>query len=196
MKICKEQNCNITKVNFSKYLNEINMTGLGAKNTNGWYGKCGDVRDYLKFNQNCHAFINSREYSPDADWICMIDPDELIQITSDELSKEKADIIRFTGYQMIKKDETSFDELTLGYKDYRYNKPILFRPTIEPNFVVGAHDAEPINKNGEEVKWSEPFIPNPFNEESDYKYKLLHYCRRWMDLSVHEMFNTPIEKVK
>ena len=127
----------------------------------------------------------------------MIDPDELIQITSDELSKEEADVIRFTGYQMVDKEmhqlksKVKPDELTLGYRDYRYNKPILFRPTVDINLTMGAHDAEPVMKNGEEVRWSEPF-----DKEFNYKYKLLHYAKRWMDLSIHEMFNTPIEKVK
>tara|TARA_R110000787_G_scaffold100505_1_gene205491 strand:+ start:1582 stop:2289 length:708 start_codon:yes stop_codon:yes gene_type:complete len=192
IKICKEQkNCNITKVSYSKYINEINVTGLGTEDNKGWYGTIGDIQDYLEFNKNAHAFINSREYSPDADWICMIDPDELIQITSDELSKEKADVIRFTGYQMVNKDKLNLDELTLGYKDYRYNKPVLFRSTVDINFTMGAHDANPVNKNGEEIKWSEPF-----DKEFNYKYKLLHYSRKWMDLSIYEMFNTPIEKIK
>ena len=49
MKICKEQkNCNITKVSYSKYLNEINVTGLGTKDDKGWYGKIGDIHDYLE----------------------------------------------------------------------------------------------------------------------------------------------------
>ena len=149
VKICESQNCNIVDISY------LDVPKGGS---------IGDFpKEFATYNERVNKYLNDREYNDTADWVLMADPDELVHITTEDLINEDADVIRFTGYQMIKNDETNLEELTLGFNDGVYNKPSLFRSSITMNFGMGAHTANPERKDGKEIKYN--------NKE----YKLLHY---------------------
>ena len=117
-----------------------------------------------------------------ADWIMVCDPDELVQIKDNDLKDIHADVIKFKDYQMLRhNDQSSFDELTCGYRDGQYDKSVMFRSTIDDiNFSPGSHDAKPT------AKWKV--------KVSDKEYKLLHYKEDRM--KGIGQFNIPTEVVK
>lgn len=175
VKLCQDASCNVVNIRFKD---------VPEGGTPGEF-----YEEFASFNFRVLEYLNDRIYSTKADWILMCDPDELVQITTEDLEGEDADVIRFTGYQMIKKDEKTYDELKLGYRDGAYDKPILFKPNVVMNFGMGAHTASPVKPDNEPIKYNTK------------PYKLLHYKEAWMDqldkLTASESaFNVKIEIIK
>jgi phage-related protein len=164
MKLCKEQGCNIIEVSYSEGLNDEALKWQVDYETSLQYTK--QLKDYGGFLKNQHGYLNDRKHNPNADWILMCDPDELVQITSEDLNKEDVDIIRFTGYHMEYDPPNDFFKSTYGYKDTYWNKPILFKNGIKMNFTMGAHYSAPVKEHGGEIKYNKG------------KYPLLHYSRK------------------
>ena len=88
-----------------------------------------------------------------ADWVIVCDCDEFVYHTDlvNVLEKSKATIITPTGFNMFSmKFPTTigqiYDEVNMGVLDYRYSKPIIFKPgdIKEMNFRAGAHFADPL----------------------------------------------------
>jgi len=98
--------------------------------------------------------IRSRNWKgSDADWVIVCDCDEFIYHPNiiDVLEKSESTLIIPTGFNMVSvKFPTTigqiYDEVNMGVLDYRYSKPIIFKPADikEINFRAGAHFADPI----------------------------------------------------
>jgi len=124
-----------------------------------------EVRNYLKKEKE---FRDSVWKESKADWVILCDIDEILMISDDELKNEDDDIIQFEGYYMKRYNKKSkFNQLTYGFYATVYDKPCIFRPSIkEMNFSLGQHSCKPTTKK---IKKS--------------NYKLLHYRKKFFDLS-------------
>lgn len=102
----------------------------------------------------------------EAEWIIVVDQDELINISLADLpSIENYDVIKFKGYNMIAIDgQTDPREFTHGKLHPWYCKSLMFRKSVEEiNFSLGAHTVSP----SEEVRWAR------------YYYTMFHYPKRF-----------------
>jgi len=140
------------------------------------------VRRFLKYTEpNLQKFKNTAWKGSKADWVLVCDIDELVEITSKDLEKEKGDAIKFKAYQMLRlKPESTLNELTYGYRSTGYDKTLMFRPTIlDINFSMGSHAADPA-------------IPKHKINVSDYK--LLHFNLN--ALNINNFIDVPIENIR
>jgi len=100
-----------------------------------------------------------------SDWVLICDPDELLDITTADLSREGVlgtTIIRSEGYNMINhQDNFDLAGMTHGVRAPMYDKYYLFNKSLvkEINYVHGAHICRPFGV----VKLS------------DQVYKVYHY---------------------
>lgn len=118
--------------------------------------------DYLKIKNNVWKESST-------DWVIVCDCDELISLNQNELINEennKTNIIKPIGYSIMNHNEDfKVDELSMGFRDYGFDKCVLFNKKFieEINYGPGCHQCNPLPKNGESIK---------FNTN---EYKLLHY---------------------
>jgi len=102
----------------------------------------------------------------EADWIIMVDQDELVDISLCDLEDiEEYDVIKFRGYNMVTTDgETDPRKFTHGRLHPWYCKSLMFRKTIgEINYTGGAHTVKP----DKEYK------------ENRHRYNMYHYPKRF-----------------
>jgi len=113
------------------------------------------VKSFCKYTEdNLQKFKNTVWKNSKADWVLVCDIDEIVEITSEDLKKERSDVIKFKSYQMIKMNlDSNLNQLTYGYRfhfggDYLYDKTLMFRSTISDiNFDPGSHTSRPTTNN-------------------------------------------------
>jgi glycosyltransferase involved in cell wall biosynthesis len=98
--------------------------------------------------------VRSRNWKEStADWVIVCDCDEFIYHPDivEQLKKIDATLIIPIGYNMYSDNFPTtngqiYEEVNMGILDYRYSKPIIFKPIDikEMNFRAGAHFADPI----------------------------------------------------
>lgn len=138
------------------------------------------IRSFHTYTEfNLQKFKNTVWKNSKADWVLVCDIDEIVEITSDDLQKEEADVIKFKAYQMLRlKPESTLDKLTYGYRSSGYDKTLMFRPTISDiNFAAGSHTSAPTT--------------NKINEDN---YRLFHFKLSW--LVPTNFLKEPIEQVR
>jgi glycosyltransferase involved in cell wall biosynthesis len=140
--------------------------------------KCGNPE---KFDDRDNTKVkNSAWRSTDADWIIMVDADEIIyfpngvQQTLDAYTAQGLALAKPHGYEMISDvlpttDGQIYDEIKYGAALIDYDKPVLFAPKLveTTEFSEGAHICSAVLKNG--VR-----IPNP-STHADPPIYLLHF---------------------
>lgn len=100
-----------------------------------------------------------------SDWVCVLDPDEILCITEKDLQEEEKQgntIISTQGYDMVNlNDNYDLANMKYGIKDKQYSKFCLFNKKYiqEINYECGGHISNPIGN----VKFS------------NKTYKLCHY---------------------
>lgn len=123
-------------------------------NTNGIL----DDLNLIKLKNNC--WKNSK-----TDWVIIVDPDELLNISEDELKNEEnygTSIIKPEGYDLVNlEDNFNLINMKYGLRNTMYDKCCLFNKTKikDINWIAGAHVCNPIGN----IKYN-------YN-----KYKLYHY---------------------
>lgn len=100
----------------------------------------------------------------EAEWIIVVDQDELINISlADLASIEDYDVIKFKGYNMVGTDSPDPRDFTYGQLHPWYCKSLMFRKSIgEINYTPGAHTVNPPG----EVRWCR------------YHFTMFHYPKR------------------
>lgn len=80
-----------------------------------------------------------------AEWIIMVDQDELINISLADLDSIKNyDVIIVKGYNMVATNSSNPKDFTYGRFHSWYCKPLMFRKSVgEMNYIGGAHVAFP-----------------------------------------------------
>lgn len=122
-------------------------------NTNGY------LRDdlYIQIKNTCWQNSNY-------DYVIIVDCDEFLNITNEDLYNENFDIIRTNGYEMVG-DSNYVDDILYGKFDVNYSKCVMFSPKkIDSiNYLLGAHVCNPIKKDNSAIEYSKKI------------YNLLHY---------------------
>ena len=97
---------------------------------------------YLKIKNNCWKTANTN-------WVLVCNSDEFLDISIEDLKKEKSTIIRSKGFNMynLTKDET-VENTTYGVRARQYDKFYLFNKKFinEINYEAGCHSAKPKGK--------------------------------------------------
>ncbi len=90
-------------------------------------------------------------------WVGVIDADELVSITAEELRKTDFSIITTIGYSIVNKYGEDYSEMVWGFRDSKYDKRVIFDKTRiqEVRFVAGGHRCQPIG----DVVFSEKAYP-------------------------------------
>ena len=94
-------------------------------------------------------FKNNAWKVADTDWVVIIDPDELIDITADQLKIEEekgTTAIKPEGWNMVNMDESSkLEDIKYAYRHSDYDKVCLFnkKHIQEINYMHGAHRCNP-----------------------------------------------------
>jgi glycosyltransferase involved in cell wall biosynthesis len=97
----------------------------------------GDSVNYIR--NNCWK-------DSEAEWIIVVDQDELINISLADLpSLEDYDVVKVKGYNMVGQEgQNGPREFTHGKLHTWYCKPLMFRKSVgEMNYIRGAHVAYP-----------------------------------------------------
>lgn len=133
VKIAKQNNCDV--INFS---------------TNGRM----DESTLIQIRNNC--WKNSKHK-----WIIVVDDDEFVDITLEQLENATWNVNKCVGYEMFGEEGDSMDDLIYGVPSLGYSKASLFNKNeIEDmNFSEGSHKERPIAKPEFKVN----FNPNPVN---------------------------------
>jgi len=126
------------------------------------FGKPGVLDDqaYLDVKNHCWKGI-------DADWVIIVDCDEIVATNRGDLYGEigRSTIFETIGWNVYSNEmpKESLSEITTGYQFDNYSKTVIFNPKEikEINYKPGAHDCNPIGN----------II---YANESDIPY-LLHY---------------------
>jgi glycosyltransferase involved in cell wall biosynthesis len=149
----------------------INIYNDNSTDETGDYcrGRGCNVIDYIaeepKGNSVTYIRNNCWKESK-AEWIIVVDQDELINISLADLDAiENFDVIKFKGYNMIVQEgQNGPREFTHGKLHPWYCKPLMFRKSVgEMNYIGGAHVAYP----PEETR---------FNR---YYFTMFHYPKRF-----------------
>lgn len=99
------------------------------------------------------------------DWVLVCDPDELLDITEEQLKKEEAagvTIIKSEGWNMVNMENNyDFESIKYGTRVTQYDKAYLFNKKYisDINYSAGCHNSNPIG----------------INKKSDTAYKLYHF---------------------
>ena len=121
------------------------------------FGRHGELSDkeYLKIK-------NQVWKKSDADWVILVDCDEILQIDRQTLQSEKdksKTIFNTYGWQVFSKELPlkSFSEITNGFHDRNYSKLAVFNPKalLDINYSYGCHTAFPKGR----VEYSDVVIP-------------------------------------
>lgn len=111
------------------------------------FGKLGilDDQEYVKVKNNCWK-------GSDADWVIIVDDDEIIYhpnlITELQLAKDTgATILKPKGFGIYSNDtpRLNWTEVMTGLRDEKYDKLCCFDPKkiTDINYVFGCHEAKP-----------------------------------------------------
>lgn len=94
-----------------------------------------------------------------AKWIIIVDSDEFVQITPEDLTDD-FNIIKCTGYEMFSEEGDKLEDLLYGVESVGYSKPALFKRENfeEINYAPGNHSCSPQPKEGKEIKWCQKQI--------------------------------------
>jgi glycosyltransferase involved in cell wall biosynthesis len=80
-----------------------------------------------------------------ADWIIIVDTDEFLKVTREELEASSCTLFRTRGYDMVSEHmpETSVWEISTGTENLKYAKPCIFDPKAftDVQYAYGAHYA-------------------------------------------------------
>lgn len=102
-----------------------------------------DDREYTKLKNNCWK-------GSDADWVIVVDADEILQITKDglrHLCNLGFTLLKPFGWQVVSNEMPKEDWLDIrrGFKYHKYSKLCCFNPKeiTEINYVHGCHEANP-----------------------------------------------------
>lgn len=114
-----------------------------------------EVRQYPGHGLDDTAFINLandqyREARGHADWVIWVDGDEFLyhpRMTERlaELKAEGANLPMVDGWNMVAEappvgQGQIYDEITTGFRDRRYSKPVLVSPWLDIEWTVGRHE--------------------------------------------------------
>lgn len=124
-------------------------------------------------------FKNKAWKNSEAEWIIVVDQDEMINISLADLdSLGDCDVIRFKGYNMYGLEgQVDPREFTHGLHHRWYDKCLLFKKSIgDINYFIGSHQASPTE--GAKI--------------CSYDYDMYHYPKR---LSSKEAFLDYMTKV-
>lgn len=108
------------------------------------YHTNGEVNDELLRNHKNNCWKTAK-----TNWVLVCDPDELLDITVDDLAREDAlgnTIIRSEAYNMINhQDNFDTSSITYGVRATMYDKYYLFNKSVikEINYMHGAHVCHP-----------------------------------------------------
>jgi glycosyltransferase involved in cell wall biosynthesis len=104
----------------------------------------------------------------EAEWIIMVDQDELINISLADLpSLEDYDVVKVKGYNMVATDSPDPRDFTHGSFHPWYCKPLMFRKSVgEMNYIGGAHVA----------------FPPEGTRFNRYYFTMYHYLKRYYSL--------------
>jgi len=129
----------------------INIYNDNSTDETGDYcrGRGCNVIDYIAKEPKCNSVTYIRNNcwkESEAEWIIVVDQDELINISLADLDAiENFDVIKFKGYNMVvQKGQNGPREFTHGKLHPWYCKPLMFRKSVgEMNYIGGAHVAYP-----------------------------------------------------
>lgn len=124
-------------------------------------------------HNNCFIKAYKKNSRDSVDWVMLVDGDEIVYHKDmkkylKEQRNNGARILKLAGFSMISKElptmnKQIYEELYHGVRERRYDKPIVFDPSLDLMFTKGRHYIE--NESAE--------ISRP-----DEKAFLLHY--RWL----------------
>lgn len=145
---------------------------------------CNAELVYFPFQkpETVNYYRNNCWKNSEAEWIIVVDQDELVDISLNDLERIKDyDVIKVKSYNMVGTDgETNPKNFTYGkkYQCTWYNKCLMFKKSIgEINYTLGAHSINPI----QEYKLNK------------YRYTMYHYPKKMV--SEEEFINHYIESV-
>ncbi len=97
----------------------------------------------------------------DSTWVLCCDDDEMGMITPELLENAEWNVCQFQGYEMFGQEGDTLEDMRYGLTSEGYSKKILFkRDEIQAmNFGAGSHNANPIPKEGFEIKYSVKEVP-------------------------------------
>lgn len=87
--------------------------------------------------------------------VIFCDDDELVEITPEILEDNSWNVIHCTGWEIIGKDGDTLEDFTAGCPSQGYSKKLVWkRDEIQAmNFGAGSHSANPIPKEGYNIKY-------------------------------------------
>lgn len=138
------------------------------------------IRDdlYLFIKNNCWKKTN-------ADWVIVVDCDEFVDITQEDLQNTKDNMFKPQGYDMIG-NSLNVDDIDCGIRSPGYDKLCVFKRKDfeEINYQPGCHNATPVTKNGVELSYNTNF-------------KLFHY--KWLTydyvIERYKLFNKRLSDI-
>ena len=118
-----------------------------------------------------------------SDWVIIIDMDEWLCVTENQLDYEKSvdtSILSITGIEMIGESkyvdlhDINLHEINRGFYDRNCDKSLCFRPTLitEINYGCGAHSCSPIGN----IKYSEKKYLNKHMNHLGKEYYVNKCC--------------------
>ena len=111
------------------------------------YHTANEVNDYLLTAHKSNCWKSSH-----TDWVCVCDPDELIDIDAAQLETESANgatFINTCGYDMVSLvDGSDLSSVKRGVRAPLYDKVVMFNKeaTSEINYTPGAHCCYPVGR--------------------------------------------------
>lgn len=144
------------------------------------YNTNNEIRDdaYLKIKERCWKESN-------ADWIFVVDCDEFVDVTEEQLSQD-FNIIKTEGWDMIGNDN-NIDNITDGVRSPGYDKVCAWKSDCLDiiQYQPGCHEAMVVAKPG---------ITLVFNSQS---IKMWHF--KWISLPFvlerHKLFNKRLSQI-
>lgn len=110
------------------------------------------------------TLINIRELcwldpSHNSEWVIVCDDDELINVSEELLRNTDWNINHCVGYEIFGEDGDTLKNFTQGLPSTGYSKKALWKrdEILAMNFGAGSHTANPVAKEGFEIKYN----PNP-----------------------------------
>lgn len=106
------------------------------------FGKVGELSDYAYLEVKNNCWKASR-----AQWVIVVDADEILQISPDTISESGTTIYKTQGWNVFSYDMPveSWDEVNTGVMEENYSKTVIFNPRAitEINFRAGCHTSSP-----------------------------------------------------
>lgn len=152
----------------------------------GIEGQLND-KEYLKVKNHCWK-------QSQANWVFIVDADEIVQVTREQLLNADGNIFNTYGWQVFSESfpRETFEEITTGFHDPNYSKLAVFKPSLEEiDYVYGCHVANPKGK----IKFCSEVLPlfhyrniggyqRLSNRHALYRQRLSDLNKRW-GLGIH-----------